>query len=777
MKRKVVSLALATAMAFGTMPPAAVFAEDGYATRGEVCDMLLNAADDYNPGVTEGDILKGRGDGQLHEDQDVTRAEALVMLRRAFGDIPEILGDNKYIAIPDGEFTDIPGWAEDEIADVIGAGIVEGKAEGVFAPDDKVTKDEMELLLRRVYRIFGTNPRDDFYEAVNRDVLDNIVIPDGHMGTGTTQSDAVTVQLTELVKEISASNPDKSSRAGKIKTVYDNYMNTEARNAQGYEPIKPYLDEIDAAESVADFIGTRALQPIIRFSAAMDPMDSNSFINVFSTVSINSKEMYEGKAEGMKASYLKYLRTLFTLTGYTEEEAAAAADEVFGIEGQIAEASLAVQETVDITKVYNIYTLDEICALFKSMDIEKLFEASGLKNRDRFLVLDEGAMKKAAELFDDKNLDALKAYLKASMIAMYAQYMSEDFKQAHYTYNAEINGTSGSMSPEAEATNLIDVSLKEFLGEAYAEKYADEKTKADITAMTNDMIDIYRERIRNLDWMSDATKEKAIKKLDTMEIKVCAPEKFYELTLDGLELRSYAEGGSLVENLMTISDAALADMASFEGTKVDRERWYDASPQTVNAFYNPQMNDITICEGLLQMPGVYSPDASYEKNLGAIGTVIGHELSHAFDINGSQFDENGNAVNWWTEEDRAAFMERCQAVIEFYDGCEAAPGMATDGARTLAENTADMGGISVVTELASRVEDFDYKEMYESFANLFLTTMYRPALEQIMMIDVHSQSIVRVNRPLQASDKFFEVYGITENDGMWVAPEDRVSIW
>lgn len=178
-----------------------------------------------------------------------------------------------------------------------------------------------------------------------------------------------------------------------------------------------------------------------------------------------------------------------------------------------------------------------------------------------------------------------------------------------------------------------------------------------------------------------------------------------------------------------------------------------------------------------KIPAVYNPDASYETNLGGIGFVIAHELSHAFDSSGSQYDENGNAVNWWTDEDASAFEELCQKAVKFYDGQESAPGITINGELTLTENVADMGSLSVIMELASKTEDFNYKELYESIANVWMSVWYRSALEQQATTDVHSQDGVRVNRVLQTSDKFYEVYGITEKDGMWVAPEDRVSIW
>ncbi len=776
MKKKLIALILSAAMLIGTMPAAMVFAADDYATRGEVCDMLLTAADDYNPGVQKTDILKGYEDGLLHEDWSVTRAEALVMLKRAFGEIPEIKGANKYIAFPAETFTDIPDWAQTELSDVFASGIVAGKSEGIFAPDDNVTTDEMKLFIERMYRVFGTNLKDDYYQTINHDSLDSAVIPEGKSATGTMFGDQVSDQLKAVVKEADSSNPDKSSKAGKIKTIYDNYMNKEARNAKGYEPIKPYLDEIDAAKSVSDFVGTEAIDAFMSFYNEVDPKESTQYINTFFTPSINTKEMYEGKDENQKEAYLKYIAKLFTLIGCSEADAKAAADTVFDLETQIAEASLSLTDVYDIDKTYNIYSLDEICAEFKNIDVEKVFEDSGFKLKDRFMIYDVSAMKKTAELLDDKNIDALKTYAKFALLNNCVQYLSEDFEKAEDEYNSAVMGIQGTVDDETKAVSCINSLVPDYLGELYSDKYVDEKTKTDLTEMIKGMIEIYRERLENNDWMGEATKQKAIKKLDTMGIKVGCPDEYSEVTLDSKQLKTYDEGGSLVENMITIGEAQEEDMIAREGTVVDRSQWV-ASPQTVNAFYNPSFNDVTVCAGFLQMPGVYSTDAPYERNLGAIGMVVGHEISHAFDKNGSQYDENGNAVNWWTEEDAAAFDKLCQSVIDFYDGYETAPGITTNGELTLTENTADMGGLSVVAELASRTENFDYKQMFESYAYLQICAAYRGYLQMLATGDVHSLPSVRVNRLFETCDKFFETYGITENDGMWVAPEDRVAIW
>ena len=315
--KRTLSILLAAAMTVSAGAVVAM-AEDGYATRGEVCEMLLTAADDYNPTVQKSDILKGYDDGELHEDWSVTRAEALVMLKRAFGEIPEIKGNNKYLAIPKEDFTDIPDWAKGELADIFDAGIVAGKADGIFAPNDNVTAEQMKLFISRMYRVFGTNEKDDFYATINKDALDNAVLSEGKSIEGTLYNDITSDLLEEMMKEISASDPEKNSKQDKIKTLYNNYLNKEERNKQGYEPIKADLEKIDAVKSISEFTqteidGSLLTDIFIGFGVGADDKNSNQYTNQFVTLSKNTKDMYEGKMETQKAAYLKYIKTLFML--------------------------------------------------------------------------------------------------------------------------------------------------------------------------------------------------------------------------------------------------------------------------------------------------------------------------------------------------------------------------------------------------------------------------------------------------------------------------------
>ena len=305
-----------------------------FVTRKDVVEMLLVAADDYNPTVTKSDVIRGYEDGQLREDNLVTKAEALIMVKRAFGNIPSIRGFNKYVAFPKKEFNDVPGWAKAELGDMFELGIVGGNDKGEFSPNDKVTKSQMKTLISRVYRLFGTNKRDDFYAAVNKDALDNATIPDGKAATGTLYNDTVSNLLESMMKELSVKDCEKNSKEYKLKTVYNNYLNKEARNKQGYEPIKQYLEAVDNVKSVSSFVDTEygrdcLLNIFLRFNVGSDMKNSSQYVNYFQTLSIISKSMFEGKMEPQKEAYLKYIQTLFTLVGENDVDAKKAAQDYY----------------------------------------------------------------------------------------------------------------------------------------------------------------------------------------------------------------------------------------------------------------------------------------------------------------------------------------------------------------------------------------------------------------------------------------------------------------
>ena len=335
-------------------------------------------------------------------------------------------------------------------------------------------------------------------------------------------------------------------------------------------------------------------------------------------------------------------------------------------------------------------------------------------------------------------------------------------------------GVSGSYTPEERALLTVQNIMPDYIGELYAEKYFTEEAKQDVEKMVKDIIEVYRNRIQNLTWMSDETKQKALKKLDTMKIKIGYPDK-WETAIDNAEIKSTTDGGSYFTNMLSILAAQKEETLELQGTAVDKTQWM-MYPFTVNACYSAIQNDITFPAAILQAP-MYDVNASYEQNLGGIGYIIAHEITHAFDNNGAKFDENGNAADWWTEEDYAAFNALCEDMIEFYDGEEGIPGIPMNGTLTLSENVADNGAVACITEIVAGLENPDFETLYKSMANCWASVANRAYYQYAAQADLHSADKLRVNRVLVNCDEFFETFDIGETDGMWVAPEDRVKIW
>lgn len=761
-------------------------AQGDYATRGEVVQMLLTAADDYNPQVQKADIIKGYEDGQLHEESPVTRAEALVMLKRTFGNFPELKGNNLRLAIPQENFADIPTWAMEELAPAFKAGLVAGTAEGTFSPNQNVTKAQMELFIRRAFTVYGTNLKDSFYASVNKTALETLEIPEGDPMAGTIHAihNRTNQQISAIIKESVNSTPAPGSAQEKIKILYDNIMNMEARNAAGYSPIQADLDAIRSIKSLSELDdvmlldGTgSALSLLVDFSLSIDSMDSGSYITVLVPASASlTKQAYEGQDEVQKRAYLKYITTVLTLCGESPSEASKNAQAYFDFEKRLSDASLTIPEHYDLSKTYNLYCFEDLKAVFNTVDLDALFAQSQLKDRSKILVMDKGNMTQLASMLRDDNIESLKSYTRTKLILSCVGAFGEDFRQASIAYSQEAFGLAGSKALEEEAAATVSVTLSDYVGEAYAEKYCTPEIVADVTNMTHDIINVYRDRISKLDWMSAATKQKALLKLDTLQIQVGAPDySKIESPLDSANLKSAKDGGSFFQNMLEIGKAAKKENARLSGQPVDKTAWI-TTPQTVNAFYMPSFNGIYLPIAFMQAP-IYDRNASYEENLGSLGTVIGHEITHAFDSSGSQYDEHGNAANWWTEEDFTAFQRLCADVISYFNGVEAAPGIAMDGALTLGENIADLGAVSCMIEIGARRPGFDFKKMFGSFAKLWLSTTTRDFSQYLAYADVHSANAVRVDRVLQSNEKFYEVYGISQKDGMFVPAGQRVKIW
>ena len=772
------ALSLALSLAVGC------FAQDAAITRGEAAKLLLQAADDYNPGLKTEDILKGYPDGKLEEDGALTYAQALIMIDRAFGGLPSPIGDSARTAAGTQGFSDMPAWGGEALTSALASGIVTGGADGLMHPGKQLTKQGFQTLLARVYALKGANLKDDFYAAVNKKWLDQSDIPAGLTLNGPFYGLSLTVtqQVAKLITDIAAKPQTPGTPEAKIKALYDCVMDVDAREKAGVSPIQTYLDDMENAKTLQELITADCrmqkelgISTLLGFGLTPDFADSNRKIVAFSAFSASmTKDFYENGTQEQTQAYLEYLSKLLTLSGLSEQDAASRAKLVYAAEKAVMKASYDPQDYGDVDKINNIYAFSDIQRQFPKVSLAKVYEATGLAAADRILVLDPGAMKAAAGYFTDADLPTLKALSRAGLVMAVGGCLNQEFTDASFDFNEQYLGIAMRQSTEQLAAQQVQGLLADYLGRAYVTAHFSEKAKQDVEEMIGEFIAIYKARIESLDWMSASTKQKAIRKLDTMKIKVGYPDS-WDTYLDQADIKSPAEGGSFFWNVISIQKAATQKSLAEQSKPVDKSTWA-MQPFTVNACYSATSNDITFPAAILQAP-LYDVNASREENLGGIGYIIAHEITHAFDNNGAKFDENGNAANWWTQADYAAFQQKCAQVANFYDGLEVCPGVACSGVLTISENVADLGAAQCVLAAAKELKNPNLDKLFRAVANTWASTTSRQMREYLAVTDVHAPDKLRCNRVLQTLDEFYTVYNIQPGDGMWIAPETRVTVW
>ena len=758
---------------------AVAWEEDRAATRGEVVEMLLAAADDYNPGVTKEDIIRGYEDGDLREDQSVTRAEALVMLARAFGPLPERKGVNAAQAIPADSFSDIPAWAAETLAPVFEAGLVAGTAPGVFSPNEAVTVHQMELFIHRTYALFGSNERDDFYATANKEHLDNAEVWD-YTGTFYETGDITYSQvgdmLSSLYDEVNAGTLT-DTRARKLEAYDSSVMDADGRNAAGIAPIKEDLEAIATAQSVEDLYNLSLLDDaetglslMFDWGFAPDPWDTSHYmLSLDATTPLAMSADYEGEDPTAYDAYVSYLTTLLTLSGKSEDDVARMAENYMIFEKPLAEA-----DAYALTQL----SWDEVEALFASVDVSGMLQQMGYEDVEQICARYPERLQALAAQLNEASLETIRDYLYTKVIVEAAPYLSEAFTQARSDLNYVLDG-SYLQNLDAQALDAVRNDMTDYVSQFYMETYGNDDTVADVRAMCEEMRDAFRTRIEALDWMSDATKEMALRKLEAMDFYIGGPDAANDASaLDEAAILAPEDGGSYFANAMAIRKAKLAADVQRGSMPVNVEQyaWQGIGAIADNWFYEWEVNAVVLPMAGLQAP-VYDPIASEEENLATLGITIAHEITHAFDSTGANYDETGSLSNWWTEADRAQFDALCEEIVAYYNGWECAPGIATDGGLTLIENIADLGAMNCLMDIAATQPDFDYEAFFEEMARMFVDTDSREWLAYLTVTDSHSFGGVRVNRLLSSCDAFYDTYDVQPGDGMYVAPEDRVGIW
>lgn len=784
MKKKFLSLFMALVMVLSL--GLTVYADEMQqpATRGEIVNTLLTVADAYHSGIHKEAVIRGYVDGELRENEPVKKVEALVMLSRAFGELPTPVGNDLRTGTFGVEFTDVPAWAKKDIEKLVNAGLLTGKPDGTLGVYDNITIAEFQTMIARVWALKGSQLKDDFYEAINKEWLNQSTIPPGEIMSGgffdlQKENDD---KIAKIIDELIGKTFEEGTKEQKLADFYATALDSENRNKQGIEPIQTYLAAIDGAKTLdelvqADLAIERELGLSLLFSFTIMADAKNSSENALYYTGLATgldKNSFVTEDAKAKEAYIQFITKILVLTGEKESAAKARAEKVYEMEKSLASVSLELHEQGDVNKYYNPYTIEQFDDLFKEVDMKQALKSMKVENADKVIVFDEKLAQKGAEFFTEANLEELKAYSKVHLLMATGGLLSDDFRDADKEFSTTLYGVLGEKTDQEIALSMTTSTMSGYLEQMFAEKHFSPEAKKDVEQMVEKLIAIYEERIKSLDWMSETTKAKAIKKLDTMIVKIGYPDK-WDTTLDNVAIKTYDKGGSLFMNYFAVNSAYADKIKAKLGKPVDRTEWI-TRVYIVNAFYNPLNNEITFPAGILQAP-FYDVNAKPEANLGAIGMVIAHEISHAFDNNGSAYDENGNANNWWTEEDFKKFKEKNQEVIEFFNGIEIIPGVYNNGLLTLGENVADLGGMAASLQVVSQMSNPDYKAYFENNAKIWRFTTSKEFAAILSTSDVHSANKVRVNRTIVNFPEFYETYGIKPGDGMYVAPEDRVSIW
>ena len=594
--------------------------------------------------------------------------------------------------------------------------------------------------------------------------------------------------LKALFSEMTDLNPEPGTVDQKIADLYKQGLDSTRRNADGAAPVKKYLDELYAVKdkkALAAHMGKLTLIGEGGFfdgGVEADLKDSKNQILYIGQggLGMGDRDYYVNPSNAeLRKGYQAMLAKLFTLAGIDNPDKRA--ENAAGIEDRLAQFSWTSVQNRDVQKSYNPMSTAQIVKAYSGFDFKAYYEAVGIPAQDKIIVQQPSYFAGFSKLFKDTKIDVLKDYLAAQILTGASGSLSDDFYAATFDfYSTQMSGITEQRPRWKRAMDVPNGVLGEAVGQMYVAKYFPESSKQKMLDLVKNLQISLGQHIDSLEWMSEATKAKAREKLGSFIVKIGYPDKWKDystLKIDP-ELSYY-------ENRKAASAWYVADNLSKLGKPTDPTEW-GMTPQTINAYYNPTTNEICFPAGILQPP-FFNPDADDAVNYGAIGVVIGHEMTHGFDDQGSLFDKDGNMNNWWTDEDRAAFVEKTKVLADQYSEVDVLPDLKANGELTLGENIADHGGVSIAftalhnvlagTEPAP-IDGFTADQrFFLGFARVWAQNITDEEIARRTNLDVHSLGNNRVNVTLRNFGAFFDAFGIKEGDAMWRPEAERVHIW
>ena len=637
----------------------------------------------------------------------------------------------------------------------------------------------------------SVSPGEDFFQYVNGGWLRKNPLPAEYARYGSFDAlrDMTQKQLNELFQSMTEMKTIPGTTEQKIVDLYKQGLDSTRLNAEGAAPLTKYVDAIYAQPdkaALARHLGKLNLVGEGGFfggGVSADLMDSNTQVFYLGQggLGMGDRDYYVDPSNAaLRQGYEAMLAKLFALTGLDQPEQRAA--RAAGIEDKLAEFSWTSVQNRDYTKLYNPMTFDQICKAYPGFDFQGFAEAMGLPKMDKVIVEQPSFFQGFSDLYKKADLESLKDYLAAQLISSAAGSLSDDFYAASFDFfSRQMSGVTEHRPRWKRAMSVPNSILGEAVGQMYVEKYFPESYKQKMLEIVNNLKVSLGQHIAALDWMGDETKAYAQDKLANFTVKIGYPDKWKEYTFEVDPELSY------YDNLRAASAWYVADNLSKVGKPTDKDEW-GMTPQTVNAYYNPTTNEICFPAAILQPP-FFNPNADDAVNYGAIGVVIGHEMTHGFDDQGRLFDKNGNMTNWWTEADDTAFRAKAEVLAAQFDEVEVVPGSGVhaNGHLSLGENIADHGGVSVAYTAMQNswngvhpepIDGFTAEQrFFLGYGHVWAQAATDEEKLRLTKLDVHSLAENRVNVTLRNFQTFFDAFGIQEGDKMFRPEAERVHIW
>ena len=636
------------------------------------------------------------------------------------------------------------------------------------------------------------DPGDNFNEYVNGTWIANTEIPADKSSYGVfgVLRDRAGADVRDIIESSAQTSAPAGSDEQKVGDMYRSFMDWDTRNELGVSPIEAELSKISAIASADElaayfaYASTYGVNNPLPMGQYVDFTDPNSYM-VYSAqggLGLPDREFYfkeDVRSDEIRAAYVAHVEAMLNLAGI--DDAAAKAQTIMAIETQIAERHMSKEDSRNMTKIYNPIPLADLPTIMPTFNWDAYLETSGMSGKlDNLVILSLDYATQLDALLTEVSLDDWKNYLTWKLIDDSAGLLTQEMDQKNFEfYSTVLRGVEEQEPMWRRGVGLVNGTLGEVVGKVYVAEHFPPEAKARMEELVANLIAAYEVSIRELDWMSEETRVQALDKLSKFTPKIGYPDEWRDysaLTINADDLYG---------NLRNVAELNWAENVARQGGPVDRSEW-GMTPQTVNAYYNPPLNEIVFPAAILQPP-FFNLDAEDAVNYGAIGAVIGHEIGHGFDDSGSQFDGDGVLRNWWTDADRAEFEARTQTLIDQYNGYYVFDDLHVNGQFTLGENIGDLGGLSIALRAyqmslensqAPVIDGFTGDQrVFLGWAQVWRNKYRDEALRNLIETDPHSPSMYRINGIVRNVPAFYDAFDVQPDHELYLAPEDRVKIW